>query len=701
MKTLYGLALLILLPLSAFAQWHQLPGPPGGGPYCYDTLAGSNSGRIYAGTEDGVWLTTDHYQTWTRAGLVGRPVIAIANVFVPQQGIIMFCTADKSRLYRSIDSGATWQSVLLDSGQTEIISIIPVGQTVFLVLNTSDSNNSILRSSDLGDHWSHFAAAPPNSGGRFQNSTVVCGGYLFVIANDSKIWKLPLGGGPWEGCSFITWHRPICLATFGNDLFVGGVGTVDVSTDLGLSWMSPVNYALDTNRDVIHSLLVNGLTMIAAATTGVYLSTDGARSWSHVDGQGGYPNYYSAGFTGVTAYGLEFLEGDYIVGEAGGMFKSADGKAWQFVPQNARKTVITDVASSGNNLFATDGVMIARSSDHGATWEAPGDLEGVFLGFHNVLNSLYLCSTRDLLRWSGTSWDALITPDPISSLTCLGDTLIGASSFFNRAYASLDSGKSWQNLSQPPEQSPFQLEATFTFDDALYELLLQGDTAWRLWQSTDAGMSWTLAGRIPASGGSFMAYAVTPSKICLCLSGGIYITTNRGVSWSSIDRYATSAFAIGSKIMLTLYFPGPSGLFVLEDTLTQLLPVSATGLMETFAVDSTMAYIGANPTGLWAAPLSNIPLSVPSHPELIVGQLRIYPNPTASSATISFDLDRHSHVTLRLYDESGAERAIVFDGTLESGHSELSLSMSDLPNGSYILNASGDVKAVGRVVIAR
>ncbi|MDP4200599.1 MAG: hypothetical protein Q8922_09235 [Bacteroidota bacterium] len=704
MKIFYSVAFLILLPFGAFGQWHQIPGPPGAGPYCYDTLAGSKGSHIYAGTEDGAWRTTDHFQTWKRAGLAGKTITALASIFVPLQGDVLFAGAD-SGVYRSLDSGSTWQNVLPDSKQSSYIALIPKGQAILVVLTNDDTNDCVFRSSDLGDHWNRFAKAPPGSDAYSISAAVPCGGYLFVINGGPFVWSLPFAGGGWGQTGYSSTQGPMSLATFGTNLFAGSTGRVDLSTNFGQSWVTPINYGLDSNIDDIGQLVVNGLTMVAGTSNGIFLSTDGARSWTSVDGQGGYPDYYSTG--GGGAYGLTYVSGSFLSSEEGGLFQSSDGKAWQYVPQGIHASFIANVASSEGTLFAsTDfgpGSAIFQSSDRGLTWLTPATIEGAST-FYHLLGNLYAVGDGSVIwRWNGTSWEALASPALTPTLTAIGDTLILGSATGD-AFESLDNGSSWQALSPIPEQVPFAVEAVITFRDTVLALTLQADTIWRLWRSPDAGKTWSDAGILPLTGGWLVASAVTESRMCLCFGDEILTSIDGGANWSSINLMASSAHTIGSKIFLTLaYNPSPAdnGLFVLDQNLTQLIPESTTGPMQAFGIDSSTAYIGTVQNGLWAVPLSNIPLSVPMHAAITLGELCIYPNPMASNATISLDLTTRGHVTLRLYDEAGALRAVIYDGSIETGHTDLPLSMNNLPNGSYVVIADGDVQAIGRIVIER
>src|SRR5438046_3134388 len=108
MRTLSLALVLCMLSSAVHGQWHQLPAPPAGGPYSFAEIP--NSEFIYASTDDGVWVTTDHMQTWTRAGLERHFVGRLFPCYSNTHGLILFAYADTA-IYRTQDSGATWMAV--------------------------------------------------------------------------------------------------------------------------------------------------------------------------------------------------------------------------------------------------------------------------------------------------------------------------------------------------------------------------------------------------------------------------------------------------------------------------------------------------------------------------------------------------------------------------------------------------------------
>jgi hypothetical protein len=71
-----------------------------------------------------------------------------------------------------------------------------------------------------------------------------------------------------------------------------------------------------------------------------------------------------------------------------------------------------------------------------------------------------------------------------------------------------------------------------------------------------------------------------------------------------------------------------------------------------------------------------------------------YPNPARASATIAFELPHASEVSLRLYDLTGREVAVLANGRREGGRHEVPVSTERLAPGAYyyVLKAAGAVE---------
>ncbi|MCZ6819786.1 MAG: hypothetical protein O7G31_09900, partial [Calditrichaeota bacterium] len=89
--------------------WQQTNGPSGGR---IDALVIDDSGQIYAGSQFGVFYSTNYGENWQKAGLTDTPVQALA---IDSNGNIFAGTTEG--IYRSTNAGTNWEAV--NSGLTE------------------------------------------------------------------------------------------------------------------------------------------------------------------------------------------------------------------------------------------------------------------------------------------------------------------------------------------------------------------------------------------------------------------------------------------------------------------------------------------------------------------------------------------------------------------------------------------------------
>src|SRR5665213_2125472 len=339
MKLLFLAFAIAFFPLRLSAQWHELPGPSGGSVNDFCEIAGSNGGEIYAATPNGVYRTMDHAKTWQLMGLRGRNILKIAQYATPGAEILLSVLDDGSgsKLCRSEDSGKNWDTVFIRSVRVgyqnnfgepvePILGMLQEGNDIVIAAagQGGDSTAGLYRSTDIGQTWMHQASAPSEDGVLFDFA--LGDGLILSIANDT-VWSMPTNGVAWQPTSYPSQHSPHSLKFFGQDLFVGGSGRIDISTNDGVTWLNPANVGLDTNRGSLSTFAVNGLSIIAAGGYGVYRSTDGGSSWITVaspsGSTGGYPRIYSTN-------DIEFFDGVFYAATVVGAFTSPDGISWTY-----------------------------------------------------------------------------------------------------------------------------------------------------------------------------------------------------------------------------------------------------------------------------------------------------------------------------------------------------------------------------------
>lgn len=232
------------------------------------------------------------------------------------------------------------------------------------IFASADDPGIIYKSTDDGNNWTAVNSGLPAGSTAYclavNGSTIFAGvnEKVYVSTNSGSTWTSVSPGLPANG-------RVSSLAVSGNTILVCTGASVFLSTNSGGSW-TPVNSGIPPNT-IVQCLAINGTTFYAGANGqsggSVFISNDSGSSWTSV----------STGMTvGASVRGLG-VSGDNIIAAASdGVYLSTNkGATWSAVPNLFQRGVFTSISVTGNNIFAgTDGgtADVYRSIDNGNNW---------------------------------------------------------------------------------------------------------------------------------------------------------------------------------------------------------------------------------------------------------------------------------------------------------------------------------------------
>jgi hypothetical protein len=192
----------------------------------------------------------------------------------------------------------------------------------------------------------------------------------------------------------------------------------------------------------------------------------------------------------------------------------------------------------------------------------------------------------------------------------------------------------------------------------------------RLRRSVDLGATWTTLGPLSGSDVRALALLVEPGLICAGASGGVFCSTNDGLTFAPANIGLPTSEE-GGRDVIDLFRDGDRYVALMDDE----------GLFTSAA--TTAADPGA-PGGLFA-------LSAPA------------PNPAAGPVSMMLTMPESQVVRVEAFDALGRSVAVLHDGFLPSGFHAMAFDASALAPGLYVVRASsaGGERAAGRVIVAR
>jgi len=355
-------------------------------------VSGSN---LFAGTENGVFLSTNNGASWTSAsnGLPTEP--GVSTAYIPVHALALSGTTlfagTIDGVFRSTDNSTSWSFVFLGGNANVSVNALTVkGAELFAGTSWGyePSGGYIFHSTDNGDSWVPQLEC-------YAGDFAVSGTNVFAGTNRG-VFRTTLGGTSWTSAGLAD-TSVNALIVSGNNLFASGGGGLFLSTNNGTSWT-----VAGLTNTWVSALVVHGTNLFASTSGfmgGVLLSTNGGATWTAVSN--GLPKepYDSAQFIPIKALAVS---GTYLfagTGEAafnGGVFRSTNnGTSWtQFsngLPKSPNDTTqyssINSLAIYGPNLFAGTGSGVFLSTNSGMTWQAfnTGFKQGVSaLGFNDT-----------------------------------------------------------------------------------------------------------------------------------------------------------------------------------------------------------------------------------------------------------------------------------------------------------------------------
>ena len=227
-----------------------------------DVVYAAVLGALWGDSEDrGVYKTTDGGKTWTKILYAGpsagcadmamdplNPTVLYASMWdFRRQSFTFRSGGPGSALYKSTDSGATWNKIHNGFPNKTLgriaVAVSPVAPYNLYALVESEKS-ALYRSSNQGASWDKMSEQPVTSDRPFYYSLLVPdpveadrlykpGTMLWVSSNGGKMFQNPsVSGGSYHSDTHALWVSPIDNRL----IYMGTDGGVYISADKGNSW---------------------------------------------------------------------------------------------------------------------------------------------------------------------------------------------------------------------------------------------------------------------------------------------------------------------------------------------------------------------------------------------------------------------------------------------------------------------------------
>jgi len=294
---------------------------------------------------------------WSADNYLTRKYLApLPNVLsLVVNGVNIFAGTSEG-VFLSTNSGKSWKAINAGLTSSAIWCLAVSGANIFAGTDYHPgvSGGGVFLSTNSGENWT--AAGLPNVPVR---ALAVNGTNLFAGIYGNGVYLSTNTGTTWTAVnSGLTNSNVQSLAVSDTNLFAGtDGGGVFLSTNNGTDW-TQVNAGMGNFS--VWSLLTNGTNLFAGTlSAGVYLSTNNCATWTMMNSGFAPPN------TGVYVYsfavsGAAIFAGTGPVWEWGGVFVSTDSaNSWSQI--GLADVFVHALAISGTNLFA-GGIGIWRNS---------------------------------------------------------------------------------------------------------------------------------------------------------------------------------------------------------------------------------------------------------------------------------------------------------------------------------------------------
>ncbi|MFK7785857.1 MAG: T9SS type A sorting domain-containing protein [Crocinitomicaceae bacterium] len=536
-----------------------------------------DSNIIFIGGAFGLWRTGDGGATWMPFTddypLTGVTAVEIAQsnpsiVYFMSSGYYGFGSASLG-VFKSTDGGFTWSLTNFNYQNTGSL----FGRTLLVDPNNEDivyvsTSEGIFKSTDGLNSYTMVSATPANELAFNPQNT----NKIYACSNDFQYSED--GGNTWQtasGLAYSSFYPSLTMAVTEADSSVVYIATTSNSGGFGGLFKSVdggANFALQSDTPNIFGPSFSGsggyggqggycIGIACSPTNANKLFCGGINLWTSDDG--GLTWYSDANIAGTHAdvQTLKYYNGNFWMGNDGGIFKTNnDGATWTYY-QNMQTSLIYRIAVSEQEPtdLLTGWQDNGSAYSSGSSWTRVTGGDGMYCLFDYTDNDHRFTSLqygRIYETIDGVNYDLIVSSSG-SGVNSQGhfrtkfiQNRINKEAYFvgkNRLYESLDGALTWNALSPIPYSNNWTKVSTFDVcqknDNYIYV-----ESVSEAFRSEDHGQSWiNISNGIDPDSSYISEIMVSPHDslhIWLVKSGTnqyskVYESVDGGDNWTNIS----------------------------------------------------------------------------------------------------------------------------------------------------------------------
>jgi photosystem II stability/assembly factor-like uncharacterized protein len=510
-----------------------------------------SGGKLFVGTEAGVWVSTDKGESWRSANSGMNANHGVGEMAVRDNRLLVQAFGG---VYASADNGNTWTPVK-DSIEADALQIPPewgrgaLNKKVnhMAAINEvviAGTDGGVFRSTDRGQHWEEANQGLPHgvrgSLAPSVESLAVIGAKIYAGVSDCGLFFSGDLGRSWTEASRDLRDLTVKgVVRKGEKLFAAtSEDGVFVSLDQGRHWKSTGEFS--PGKEIL-SLAGIGDYLLAWTWDDIYLSANEGRNWKASE----------TGFTGPYPGSFVVSGAKIFAGINSGLLVSSDqGQSWTKLGVIGKQVAINALAASEGRLFAGTSGGVFHSTDDGRSWTQLGEnfrftqgalsiaVSGTNILVGSDLGYIYLSPD---LGQSWTTVNAKIDPPEryANRTIVLNVNVAGATNLIagteDGLFVSTTRGQTWRPTFDAGQVSTLKVIGPFIFAGG----------ARGVFTSRDNGLSWTPSNAGLDKVGLVSAFAAKGDRIYLAGRGGVYVSDDGGRSWTPINDGLTELDARG------------------------------------------------------------------------------------------------------------------------------------------------------------